>query len=155
MKSKQLSTQLMSCAELEIYYKRPLFESMVSITQPEDAVKVLRQYLNPKILDLKELFWLITLTNSNRLIGISEITSGTTKGVQVSPKLIFQIALKANASAIIIAHNHPSGKLKISESDKKETNKLKSLADLMEMTLLDHLIITSESFLSFAYEHEL
>jgi DNA repair protein RadC len=155
MKTKQLSTQLISSAELEIYFKRPLFSKMVSITQPEDAVSTLRHFINPKILDLKEVFWLITLTNSNRLIGVSEITSGTTKGVQVSPKLIFQIALKANAAAIIVAHNHPSGKLKISESDKRETNKLKLLADKMEITLLDHLIITSESFLSFAYEREL
>ena len=99
--------------------------------------------------------YIVTLTNSNRLISISEITSGTTKGVQISPKLIFQLALKANAVAIIVAHNHPSGKLKISESDKKETQKLKLLADKMEITLLDHLIITSESFLSFAYERQL
>lgn len=155
MKTKQLATQLLSCAEIELHYKRPLFDSMVSVTKPEDAIKALRQFINPNTLDLKEVFWLLTLTNSNRLIGISEITTGTTKGVQISPKLIFQIALKTNAVAIIVAHNHPSGKLKISESDRKETQKLKLLADKMEITLLDHLIITSESFLSFAYEREL
>ncbi|NCO62716.1 MAG: DNA repair protein [Flavobacteriaceae bacterium CG18_big_fil_WC_8_21_14_2_50_34_36] len=155
MKTKQLTTHLMSCSEIELYFKRPLFNSMISITQPEDAVKVLRQYLNPKTLDLREVFWLLTLTNSNRLISVSEVTTGTSKGVQISHKLILQLALKTNASAIIVAHNHPSGTLKISEGDRRETNKLKTLSNLMEITLLDHLIITSESYLSFAYEREL
>jgi DNA repair protein RadC len=66
-----------------------------------------------------------------------------------------QLALLVNASALIVAHSHPSGNLNISKSDIKETIKLKQLAQLMEITLLDHIIITSESFLSFAREGEL
>ncbi|WP_299116442.1 JAB domain-containing protein [uncultured Winogradskyella sp.] len=146
------SINLLGSSEIELHYKRPLFNTMVSITCAEDADKALRSCINLKQLDLKECFWLITLTTAHRLIGISESTVGNTGGVIVSTKEILQIALKANASRIIVAHSHPSGNLKISDSDKTYTDKLKKACKLLDIELLDHLILTSESFLSLAYE---
>jgi DNA repair protein RadC len=148
-------TELLGSSYIEIHYRRPNFYDTYSITGPKDANFILRKYINLRQLDLRESFWVILLTNANRVIAISKVTTGTTTGVLTNPKYIFQLALLTNASAIIIAHNHPSGSLKISGSDIEETKKIKQLAALMDMSLLDHLIITSESYTSMVQEGKL
>lgn len=155
MKSELPSTYILSSSEIELHYKRPLFDTMISITCAQDAVTALRTYINPNQLDLKEMFWVLTLTNSNRLISISQTAVGNSLGVIMSIKEILQIALKANSSRIIVAHSHPSGNLEISKQDRRSTKKLYQASKLLDIELLDHLIITSESFLSFAREDEL
>ncbi len=141
-----------SAPEVELHFKRPLFKSMVHVTCAEDAVHYLRQTVNTKQLDLRESFWVILMTNANRILGISEVATGTTRGVQTNIKYILQLTLLSNASAVIASHCHPSGNLNPSKKDISETKKLQRLLKLMEVTLLDHIIITSESFLSFAQE---
>ncbi|MDC9721728.1 MAG: JAB domain-containing protein [Urechidicola sp.] len=128
---------------------------MYHITCAEDADKYLRLFIDAKQLDLRECFWVILMTNANNILAISEVATGTSIGVQPNPKYIFQLALLTNASAIIVAHSHPSGNLNISTSDIKETRKISSIAKAMDITLLDHIIITSESFVSFAQENKL
>ncbi|MCI5051014.1 MAG: JAB domain-containing protein [Candidatus Pacebacteria bacterium] len=155
MNRKLPSTELLGSSQIEIHYKRPHFHEMLCIASAQDANEILRKYINLNQLDVRECFWVILLTNANRLLGVSEVACGTTTAVQPNPKYIMQLALLVNASAIIVAHSHPSGNLTISKSDVRETNKLKQLAKLMDITLLDHLIITSESFCSFAREGEL
>ena len=155
MKTSLPSHHLMIPYEVTLHYKRPLFSSMRHIFNAEEAVTVLRSHIHPNQLDLREHFWVILLSNSNNVLGVSEVASGTTKGVQTNPKYIFQLALLTNASSIIIAHNHPSGNLNISDRDIKETKKIKRLAITMDITLLDHIIITSESFVSFTNKGEL
>ncbi len=155
MKTTQLTAQLMGSHEIEIHYRRPLFKNMRHISCADEANDRLREYINTKQLDLRECFWVILMSNANRVLSISEVATGTTLGVQPNPKYIFQLALLTNASAIIVAHNHPSGTLNISASDIKETRKLQKLSKLLDITLLDHLIITSESFVSLAQENKL
>lgn len=84
---------------------------------------------------------------------ISEIGSGTPKGVVTNLHDVYQLVLKTNVSSIIVAHNHPSGNLKPSESDKQITKKLQNLAKLIDVTFLNHLIITSEDNYSFSDNH--
>lgn len=146
------STELFGSSKIEIHYKRPHFSEMHHITGVDDAVKLLRKYIEPKQLDLRECFWVILMTNSSRVLGISEVAQGTTRGVLINKRYIFQLALLVNASSILLCHNHPSGNLKPSKTDLKETNKVMQLAKLHEMTLLDHIIISSESHLSFVTE---
>lgn len=145
----------LSASEVELHYKRPLFNSMMHVTCAEDAVCYLKQSINTKQLDLRESFWVILMTNANRILGISEVATGTTRGVQTHIKYILQLVLLFNSSSLITliaAHNHPSGNLNPSKKDISETKNLQRLLKLMEVTLLDHIIITSESFLSFAQE---
>ena len=149
------STELLGSSQIEIHYKRPHLNQMHHISAAEGADTILRKYINLKQLDLRECFWVMLLTNANRVLAISEVATGTSRGVQTNPKYIFQLALLTNASAIIVAHNHPSGNLNFSKRDISETKKLQRLAKLMDITLLDHIIITSESFVSFVEEGEL
>ena len=79
--------------------------------------------------------------------------TGEISGVVADPKRIFQAALKANASSIILAHNHPSGNLNASQQDIALTKKIKKGAEFLEIAVLDHLIITDESYKSLADEN--
>lgn len=136
--------------EVEIHYKRPVLNDNLKIKSSEDSVRLLRQFIDTKRIDYKEFFWVLLLNNSNQLLGISEIAVGSTNGVTVNIKEVFQLALLTNATCIIVAHNHPSGKLKASEADKRITQKLMKASKLLDLTFLDHLIITSEDFMSYS-----
>ncbi|UOY05005.1 JAB domain-containing protein [Muricauda sp. SCSIO 64092] len=155
MKTALPSTELLGSSKIQIQYQRPHVNEMHHISCAEDANEVLRKYIDPAQLDVRECFWVILLTASNRVLGISEVAKGSTLGVQMNPKYIFQLALLTNAVYLIISHTHPSGNLTISRQDIELTKNIKRAARLMEMTLLDHIIITSESFVSFAQEGEL
>ena len=150
MKSLLPGTELLSSSVIEIHYKRPLFESMRWITRANDASDMLREFACNNRIDLKEFFWVILLNHANRVLGISEIAVGTTSGVLVSIKEICQLALLTSSTQIVVAHNHPSGRLAASKNDLEMTFKIKEALRLFDIRLLDHIIITSESFLSFS-----
>lgn len=144
--------ELLSCNEIQLHYKRQLFDTMPHLSSVEESQNYLREIIDLQRIDLVEFFWVMYLTNSNRLIAMAEIGVGSTNLVAVSVKTIFQKALLVNAVGIIVAHNHPSGSLKASDADIAMTRKINSAAKVFEMTLVDHIIITSEGFLSFAQE---
>jgi len=95
------------------------------------------------------------LNRSNSLLGVARVAVGGTSGTIADPKVIYQLALKVNASSIIVSHNHPSGNLKPSDMDEKLTRKLKSAGTFLDISFLDHLILTSEAYYSFADEGSL
>lgn len=93
---------------------------------------------------------MLLLSRSNRVLGQYELSTGGTSGTVADLRLIFAVALKANASGIIIAHNHPSGTLAASQADQDITKKVKEAGRILEIPLLDHLIVTTEGYYSFA-----
>ena len=109
-------------------------------------------YWDESKIDFIEQFKVIFLNRANKVLGIFEVSSGGVSGTFVDAKLVFVAALKVNASGIIISHNHPSGNLKPSSADEQLTAKLKQGGTYLDIKLLDHLIITSEGFFSFADE---
>ena len=93
------------------------------------------------------------LTRSNKVLGIASISKGGINGTVTDVRIILQFAIKANASGIIICHNHPSGNVQPSESDTAITRKIKESGNVMDIQLLDHLIIVPEGkFYSMADE---
>lgn len=99
-----------------------------------------------------EEFWVIYLNNSNKVIHKSQISKGGITGTVVDIRLVFKIAFEWHATSIIICHNHPSGKLLASESDKQLTKKLRIAGDTLDITVQDHLIITEFGYFSFRDE---
>lgn len=107
--------------------------------------------MNPIIGDLEhEEFWVLFLNNSNKVLQKKQISVGGKTGTLVDPRIVFRSALEFNATAIILTHNHPSGTLVPSESDKALTQKLKQAGMSLDIKLLDHLIITEKDYFSFA-----
>ena len=82
--------------------------------------------------------------------GICTISTGCVNGVIADPKLIFVLAIKKNACTVVLAHNHPSGSLKPSENDRQLTWKMKEAGRILEITVLDHIIVSDEGYYSFA-----
>ena len=101
---------------------------------------------------LHEEFWVLFLNNSNKVIHKAQLSKGGMTGTVVDTRIIFKTALEYNAISLILTHNHSSGKLLASESDKEITRKLQLAGKQMEIMVLDHVIITESSFYSFADE---
>lgn len=150
---KRTVLDLPACHEVQIYYKRPLFNSEKKISNSDDANKLLREFIDLTRIDYKEFFWVVLLTNASQVVGISEVSVGSTLGVVTNYKEILQLALLTNASAIIVAHNHPSGKIEPSQTDRDIILELKKVCKVLEINLVDNLILTSERYYSFADEH--
>jgi DNA repair protein RadC len=89
---------------------------------------------------------------ANKVLGIFELSTGGVSGTVADPKLIFAAALKVAASGLILSHNHPSGNLQPSQADIDLTRKIKEAGKLLEIQLLDHIILTTEGYYSFADE---
>jgi len=110
--------------------------------------------LQPILGDLyHEEFWIVYLNNSNRILKREQLSKGGITGTVVDVRLAFKLALQLGAVAIILAHNHPSGTLKPSQSDINLTQKLKSAGESLDIKVLDHLIITENAYFSFADEN--
>ncbi len=124
------------------------------INSSSSAHEILRCIWNEQI-DLYESFYILLLNRANKVLGYRCISQGGVSGTVVDPKAIFQAALLANASSIILAHNHPSGSLIPSDADEKITRKIKSAGEFLEITVLDHLILGEDHFFSFADEGRL
>lgn len=120
------------------------------ISSSNDAYQILKFHLA----ELRtEEFWTIFLNQSNKVIHISQLTQGGINQSIVDIRILFKNALDHFATGIIVAHNHPSGNLKPSSEDIHITKKIKEAGNLMNIQLLDHLIITQNSYLSFADEN--
>lgn len=142
-------------AEIKVSYRpgRPN-SKMDQVSSSKDAEKVLRSIWSDQM-DYREEFVILCLNRANKVLGYSKISFGGTSGTVADAKIIFQIALKANASSIILAHNHPSGNLKPSDADKKLTKKLMFAGFTLDITVLDHLILTSEGYRSLMDEGDI
>jgi DNA repair protein RadC len=151
MKTKKLKFPS-TLAEISVSYKSTQHaNSAVKITMAADAFKLL-QPIFQEFVEHHEEFWIVLLNRANKVIGISQIGKGGIAGTVADPKIIFQCALKTNASSIVMAHNHPSGQLFPSQADIQLTNKIKDAGKLLDLQVLDHLIITAETFYSFQNE---
>lgn len=140
-------------SEIEITYKSKTKPSeREKITMSKDCERIFRSIYDINKIEHKEMFYAMYLNKSNKVLGVLLISEGGVTGTVADPKLIFQGALKLNATGIVLSHNHPSGNLQPSEEDKKLTHKIKEGAKLLDMVVIDHIIITSEYYLSFADE---
>ena len=138
-------------ATLEIGRRKASQETpeKTSISSARDSYNIFSQHLS----DLRtEEFWAIFLNQKNQIVYKTQISKGGISGTLVDVRVLFRIALEHFATSIIVAHNHPSGSLKPSLEDIQITKNIKNAGEILNVTLLDHLIIGDNSFLSFAEE---
>lgn len=147
-----LKEKICKVAEIRLVYKTKVKPSeRIQIKSSEDAYKIFIQTWDQNTIEHVEEFKILLLNRSNKALGIAPISLGGTAGTVTDVKIILQYALKTNAQGMIICHNHPSGNDKPSESDSKITRKIKEAAELLDLQLMDHIIITPhEGYYSFA-----
>lgn len=144
-------SDLYQLTEIELTYKsNRSYNERHKVTSAKVAFDLFLNNWNENKIELLEQSKILLLNRSNQVLGISHLSTGGTSGTVVDPKQIFAVALKANASGIILAHNHPSGSLCPSDADDKITQKIYKAGKLLDIEILDHLIITKENYYSYA-----
>ena len=140
-------------SEIDLIYKTKVKNSeRPHITSSRFAYRLMKGCWDQGKIEFLEQFKVLLLNQSNKALGIYEASSGGITGTVVDIRLLFAAALKAGAVGLIIAHNHPSGHTLPSNPDRCITRKIAQAGELLDIKLLDHLIITSESYYSFADE---
>lgn len=138
-------------SQIELKYNPTINKGCrVKITSPETAYKEFQGSWNMDTIELYEEFKVMLLNRANEVLGIYVLSKGGISGTVVDLKLLFAVVLKSASSAIILAHNHPSGTLKPSDADKRLHEKIKKVADYLDIQVLDNLIVSREEYKSFA-----
>ena len=123
-------------------------QKITRITSAQDAFTLLHDYTAKE----KEHFLLVTLDGASHVVEKRVIHIGTLNQSMVHPREVFRPAILNNAAGVIISHNHPSGTLEASRADIQITQRLKEVAKLVGIELLDHVILSSQGYYSFAEE---
>ncbi len=141
------------CPELKVELKRDQIKK-AKIANSQNSADFFREIWDDSI-GIYESFFVIYLNSSNTTIGWYKVSQGGLQGTVADPRLIVKKALDVLATSFIMCHNHPSGNLTPSEADKVITKKIKEGAGFLDIKLLDHIILTEESYYSFADEGQL
>lgn len=121
------------------------------ISSSKDAFEFIRQFYDNDI-EIFESSFILLLNAANKTIGYAKISQGGITGTVVDPRIVAKYAISSLATGVILCHNHPSGNLNPSNADKQLTQKIKDGLKILDINLFDHLIITENSYTSFADE---
>ena len=124
----------------------------IKVTSAQEAVELFRKIWKEETIELHESMYILFLNRANYIIGWYNLSKGGMSSTVCDPRLIFGIALKCVAISLIIAHNHPSGNNQPSSNDIQLTKNLVEAGKLLEISVLDHLIITGDKYFSFSEE---
>jgi DNA repair protein RadC len=153
MEKKNLHEVLNLVSEIELVYKSKVKASQRPvITRSADAYDIFKEIWEDGKLELAEQFKVLFLNRANAVLSVCHVSSGGIKGTIADPRLIYTAALRQNAVSLVMAHNHPSGSLKPSRADEELTMKIKEAGKFLDIKVLDHIILTEESYYSFADE---
>lgn len=124
----------------------------LKLLNSDDVYRVMHEVLHreEKIDQEKEHFWMIGLATNNRILYIELVSLGSVNATTVEPMNVFRVAVLKGAVKVIMTHNHPSGELKPSDSDKDLTDRLIQVGKILNIEVIDHLILSLNSYLSFA-----
>ncbi len=137
--------------EVQVSYRGELPSKKLQVKGSMDAFRILQDAWNDQTIALQETFQVLLLNNSNQVKGIYKLSMGSVTGTVVDIRLLFGVVLKSVSTAIIIAHNHPSGKMQPSLQDKELTKKIQQAALYLDVKVLDHIILSPyDTYYSFA-----
>jgi len=140
-------------SEIKIRYNPRRIEHPPVATSAAETANILLHFFRKELISVQEQFIVLYLDQSNKVIGAYCLSYGGITGTVADIRLILAVALKAASTQVILAHNHPSGNLYPSTSDKELTKKIKEAGTYMDIKVLDHLIIApSGAYYSFADE---
>ena len=135
-------------AEIEITYK-PIITYHTIISSSSQAYELIKQLWDNEKINLQEQFAALFFNQSKKIIGWKVLSTGNMTKCIVDVKLLVSLALHCMCTHVMIVHNHPSGNLKVSQSDENITATVKDALKLIDVQLLDHLIIDENGYFSF------
>ena len=147
---------LLIANEVKLTYKTKVKASQrPKLTTSREVYELLLRVYDKDTIELKEYFKIVLLNQANKVLGIHNLSEGGIDGTYCDVRQIMQIAILTNATGIILSHNHPSSNTTPSVGDRRITTAVKQACDIMDIRLLDHLIVTPESYYSFTDEGDL
>ncbi len=145
--------RLIIVSEVELIYRSKISPKLRPVIRSsKDSYDILLNHWEKDKIDFIEQFKVLYLNRGNRVLAINELSSGGLTGTVADPRLIFATALKINATAFIMAHNHPSGELSPSQADTSLTEKIKNAGKFLDIRLTDHIILSADTYYSYADE---
>ena len=138
-------TKMYKAAEVKLtYITKVKASNRIQIKNAEDAASLFFKIWDMETIEHVEKVKMIILNRANKVLGVTNISQGGQSGSIIDARVILQYAIKANAAAVILAHNHPSGNLTASDADIMITSKIREALKLVEIQLLDHIIINKD-----------
>jgi DNA repair protein RadC len=139
--------------EIKIRYNKSRKAFLGTVMHSKDSADFIRRIYTRGSIELQEHFIVLYLNNRNEILGYYKHSVGSINSTIADMRIVLATALSSASTGMIIAHNHPSGNINPSESDKKLTKKFKAGAEILDIMLLDHIIITKTAYTSFAEEN--
>jgi DNA repair protein RadC len=133
--------------EISVGYNPPKAPK-IQIKNGAEAVDYLRGFFEN--VNFREQFYVMYLDRANQIKGVFHVGTGGIHATSVDQRIIFSVALKGLATGIILCHNHPSGGLKPSDQDLSLTKQIVEAGKILQINVLDHIILTDDSYYSFA-----
>lgn len=150
---KTLTYDLSKIPQIKLSYANQVSaDDRIHVSTSREVFSLLRDTWNEETIELKETAKVLLLNRANHVLGIYDLSEGGTAGTVMDQRLIFSSAILANASSIILVHNHPSGNIQPSIADIELTKRIKAAGETLNVVLLDHIIITKSNhdYTSFA-----
>ncbi len=152
MKEKKQTVALLpqyKAYEYKIIKTNIVEEELEKLTSSINAINILKNFIGDQI-DVSERFICLYLNRSNQVIAIVTISIGSISSTIVDLRILLKYAIDMLANGIIVCHNHPSGNTYPSDTDKEITERIKNVVTILDISLLDHIIVTKNSYYSFA-----
>ena len=138
-------------SEVKLTYKTKVKPSeRPKVLDSKTSYQILLRAFDTETIELCESMKLLLLNRADKVSGIMDVSNGGISGTITDVRMIMQCAILTGASGIILCHNHPSGNLEPSAEDSAATYRIKKAYEVMNIQLLDHIIVTPESYFSFA-----
>jgi DNA repair protein RadC len=154
-KLNQILTDVSHICDVSAKYSTKVkAKDRAKIESEVDIYNLMNQwYINTDMYEQREIFSVVLMTRANQVLGVVNCGEGAATHTSVDKQYIARLAILANAQAVVLCHNHPSGNIKPSDADIRITKEIKEALKLLEITLLDHLILTQDNgFTSLAAE---
>ncbi len=149
--NRPLFSELFQVSEIEISYYNPTpYQDRIKVSKPSVAYDIFSSSWDLDKIELIEQSKILLLNQSSHCLGIVSLTSGTINSCPLDARTVLIPALKANATAIVLAHNHPSGSLEPSQNDLEATKRIVAGAKLLDIIIMDHIILSRYGYFSFA-----
>ena len=134
--------------EVKLSYHRKLMEAK-DASMPDEAYRILRSTYSDEDIEYRESFKVLLMNHNYKVLGWTTISNGGITETAADVRMILQAALLSNATCIMLCHNHPSGSLIPSRDDNILTEKIRQACEIMRIHLVDHLILTADSYYSY------
>lgn len=136
---------MIKVTEVKLTYKSKVkANEREKVSNSSQSFQVFKSIFDKETIEHKESVWALYLNTANRVLACLLVSEGGISSTMIDPRIVFQCALKLNATAFILCHNHPSGNVEPSNADINMTRKIQVGGEILEIQLIDHLIITSD-----------